>query len=604
MNIKQSSLIFSISALIFTSATNAALGPVAVYLNTEYRTNSPVIGSISSTLSFSADDIQATGANTFLDFLASVPSVGLVNAQGNVPAVFMRGNKPEHTLFLVDGISINDISSVNGAISNGLADIALSDIEKIDIIKGSGSVLYGSSAIAGVISITTKKGADGSSATLNTKFGTHNSKTYALSASAGGEAGFVRFTHNQYTTDGISVRTDDTLNDADGIDNRATQIKAGNKHYDINYSENSHKNAYDRCYDANIFAVVDLCSADRKLNKIAINTHQTLSDIWDAKLSLAQTKTTVNTYVNGLITTAFGASDNYKSTHITLLNDIKFDAALLNVGLSKVNDENTTTKDKLSHKNVFINWQNNIENMDINVGTRYIKHDEFGAHVVYNTGIGKYLNNNLKLTANYNTGFNSPTIRQVSDPANPFRIKPETSKNINLALSKQHAWGQISIEWYKNTITDLIVGKFDPITFDSLGYVNEQQQKIKGIEVSLNANISDYNINFSHNYNESRKNNETTQDLRRPKNITNLTIGKQYNKLNSSIQIIKKSSSLDFGSVKLDGYTLINLSTNYAIKKNAKLSLNINNITDKNYTVVNNYNQLGRTLEIGLTYNF
>ncbi len=160
--------------------SNAVLGPIPIYLDTEYRTDSPVIGSIASTLSFNADEIKATGANTFLEFLATVPSVNLSNPQGGVPGVFIRGNKSEHTLFVVDGVSMVSANSLNGAIEYGMNNIPLNNIEKIDIIKNSGSVLYGSGAIAGVISITTKKGANKKSVILSTKFGTYNTKTYAL----------------------------------------------------------------------------------------------------------------------------------------------------------------------------------------------------------------------------------------------------------------------------------------------------------------------------------------------------------------------------------------------------------------------------------------
>ncbi len=99
MQIRQLSLVAAISALTFTTTTNAVLGPIPIYLNTEYRTENPVIGSIASTLTFTDSDIKATGANTFLDFLATVPSVGLFNAHGNVPAVFMRGGRFRITLY-------------------------------------------------------------------------------------------------------------------------------------------------------------------------------------------------------------------------------------------------------------------------------------------------------------------------------------------------------------------------------------------------------------------------------------------------------------------------------------------------------------------------
>jgi vitamin B12 transporter len=106
-----------------------------------------------------------------------------------------------------------------------------------------------------------------------------------------------------------------------------------------------------------------------------------------------------------------------------------------------------------------------------------------------------------------------------------------------------------------------------------------------------------------HTYSKSSVNNSDTQPVRRPKNITDLTITKQYAKFNARAQVIRKSSSLD-GGVELDGYTLINLSSSYAINNNAKVLLNIKNATDKNYTIAKGYNQPSRTIEIGLDYQF
>jgi vitamin B12 transporter len=610
MNIKQLSLAAAVSALTFTTATNAVLGPIPIYLNTEYRTDAPVIGSIASTLSFNEDDIQATGASTFLDFLATVPSVGLVNPQGNVPAVFLHGNEARYTLVLVDGVSVNDISSPDAAVGYGLKVIPLNDIEKVVIIKGAGSVVYGASAIGGVISITTKKGGNGKRATISTKYGTHNSRTYTLSASSGDNNGYVRFTHNKYTTDGINAKTTDTTNEKDSISDHATQIKVGNEKFDISYLESRNKTEYDACFGTD----KNDCLGDRKLNKIAVNVNNKFSDTWKTKLSFTQTKIDVNTYDNGVVSVY--SSDDYKSTNITLLNDIKIDSALLNIGLSKIDKENITDKLKFSNKDVFVNWQKNNNDMDINTGIRYIKHDNFGDHIIYNAGIGKYLDNSIKLTANYNTAFNAPSLGHLSDSDNPAKLKPETSKNINIGLSKQHPWGKTNVELYKNTVTDVVTytstvydDNWNVVTPDF--YTNENKLINKGVEASVNIHTFGYNIDLSHNYVKSRINNRSVQTVRRPKNTTNLAVSKKYGKFNSKIQIIKKSSSLDttggdstLGDVTLSGYTLVNLSTNYNINNNTKVSLNIKNATDKSYTTVNKYNNLGRTVNLGLNYSF
>jgi vitamin B12 transporter len=98
--------------------------------------------------------------------------------------------------------------------------------------------------------------------------------------------------------------------------------------------------------------------------------------------------------------------------------------------LSKIDDENITDKQKFSNKNLFVTWQKNISNIDVNAGIRHINHSEFDTHTVYNTGIGKNLINGIKITANYNTAFDESSLFEVYVPLNPTKLKPETSINI------------------------------------------------------------------------------------------------------------------------------------------------------------------------------
>jgi vitamin B12 transporter len=589
MNIKQLSLAAAVSALTFTTATNAVLGPIPIYLNTEYRTDAPVIGSIASTLSFNEDDIKATGANSFIEFLGTVPSVEMWT--GNVPAIFMRGGPSNHTLVIVDGVKMNPPNSTNGAVEYGLTDVALNDIEKIEIVKGSGSVLYGSSAASGVISITTKKGAEGKHATVSAKFGTNNTKTYALTASNGSKDGFVRFTHNKYSTDGINARSDDTTNEKDAISNHSTQIKIGNERFSVSYLKTGNRIEYDDQFGGSNDQYLT-----RDSSKISINANKKNSDTWKTKFQFTQIDAVRKAYKDGGFSWG-GDGDDYRNTTITVLNDININNALLNVGLSQSEDKNTVTSAKITSKDLFFNWQQNINSIDINTGARYIKHSKAGNKTIYNLGAAKHLENNLKLTGVYGTSFNTPTLGQLAGNSN---LEPETSKNIELGLEKQHSWGVSSVKIYNNTSKNAF--RSDSTT--NWVYENVGRLKTKGIEASLNTNIADYDIDFGHNYNKSRENDRVLQSIRRPQNTTHLTLGRQYGKFNSKVQIIKKSSSLDNGDIELDGYTLIDLSTNYDINDSAKVSLSIKNATNKNYSVANKYNQLGRAVSLGLDYSF
>ncbi|MDC9727301.1 MAG: TonB-dependent receptor [Candidatus Thioglobus sp.] len=589
MNIKQLSLAAAVSALTFTTATNAVLGPIPIYLNTEYRTDAPVIGSIASTLNFDAEDIKATGANSFIEFLESVPSVEMWT--GNVPAIFMRGGPSNHTLVVVDGVKINPPNSTNGAVEYGLTNVPINDIEKIEIVKGSGSVLYGSSAVTGVIAITTKQGSEEEHATVGTKFGTNNTKIYTLTASNGGKDGFVRFTHNKYSTDGINARSDDTTNEKDAISSNSTQIKFGNERFSASYLKTGNRIEYDDQFGGSNDQYLT-----RDSSKISINANNKISDIWKARFQFTQIDAVRKAYKDGGFSWG-GDGDNYQNTTIIALNDININNALLNIGLSQSEDKNTVTSEKLTSKDLFVNWQQNINNVDISTGARYIKHSKAGNKTIYNLGASKHLENSLKLTGAYGTSFSAPTLGQLAGNPN---LKPEISKNIELGIEKQHTWGMSSITIYNNTSTNAF--RSDGTT--GWVYENIGRLRTKGIEASLNTNIANYDIDFGYNYNKSRENDRVLQSIRRPQNTTHLTIGKQYGKFNPKVQIIKKSSSLDNGDIKLDGYMLINLSTNYDINDSAKVSLSIKNATNKDYSVANKYNQPGRVVNLGLDYKF
>ncbi len=584
--------------ILITSLTiNAALGPIPIYLNTEYRTNNPVIDSIASTLNFNENDINKRGAKSFLEFLATIPSINLFNIQGNIPAIFIRGNEARHTLVLVDGVSINDISSTDGAPGYGLSTISINNIEKIEIIKGSGSILYGNSAIGGIIAITPKKGANSTNTTLNLSSGANNSRRYAFYISLGNKDNFVIFNGSKYTTDGISAKSDNT--EKDGIKNNAINLKFGTKFgfvkTTLDISSNNSKIQYDACGFGAIAS--NDCLNDRGSKTINLIAENKFSDIWYSKLSLSQINHRRKHYTNRILEALSG--DKFKSIDLTLLNDIKLNNALLNIGLSKINNANTTNSQKLSSKDMFINWQKNISNIDVNTGIRFINHNKFGKRTIYSLGFAKSIKNNIRLTTSYNNAFNAPSIYQLTDMPT---LHPEISKNIEISIEKRYNLGLSFIKVYKNKIKDFIDYHYS--TTNPHHYSNKDKLNIKGIELSISTNIQDYQINFNHNYVKSVLNNNNTQQFRRPKNTTNLTINKQYTQFDLYLQVVNKSSSLDIGKLKLKSYTLVNLTTNYHYNNNTKLVLNIKNAFNKIYTVIDGFNQPGRLINFDISYQF
>lgn len=586
-------------ALVAAFNVNAVLGPVSIYLNTEYRTQNPVIGSIASTIKLNTDDIKATGANTFLELLATIPSAGFVGPQGNVPALFLRGSNANHTLVIIDGVKLHDISSPDAAAGYALESIPLAEIEQIEIVKGPYSSLYGSGAIGGVIQIFTKKGTGYNSADIIV--GSNNSKKISFSSSNKGEQGFVNFNISKYQTDGISARNDST--EKDPVDNQSIGFKIGYQtntetDFTIGLLNSTVNTLYDECFSASNNG--NNCALNNRLTRLNLTIAHKFNDTTYSKLSFADIAQQRDNIVDDAIS-PFGNA-KYQTKDLTLLNEIKLGNALLSIGLAKIEDKNITDNQTLSSQDIFAQWQKNISGFDINTGLRFINHSDFGRETVYNLGVAKSLNNGIKLTGSYGTAFVAPTIYQINYKTTN-NLKPETSKSIEIGLEKQYYSGVYGVKFYNNKIIDFIDFNDDNGNFINDFYFNGSRLNIKGVESSISAKLANYQINFNHNYVSSELNSSNTQQDRRPKNTSDLTISKAYNKFNSRLQVINKSSSID-GATTLRGYTLTNLSTHYAYNNNSKISLNINNVFDKNYAVVNGYNQLGRTINIGLKYNF
>lgn len=582
-------------AIVVSLNAYAILGPIPITLNTEYRTTQPIIGSISSTIKLDRAAIEATGANTFLQLLASIPSVGLFNPQGNIPALFIRGNEAKHTLVLIDGVKVHDISSPDGATGYALEAIPLAQIQRIEIVKGPYSSLYGSGAIGGVVQIFTKKG--GNRNNVNVAIGSNNSKKISFSNSFKSDKGFINFNISQYQTDGISALANNT--EKDGIDNQSIGFKIG---YDINENTNFSigilKSTIDTQYD-DAFGDRHNKNWHKELENINLTINHQFSDIISGQLAFAEINQNRDSFTNG-VSDGFN-NKKYQTKDLSLLNDIKLDNALLTVGFSKIEDKNISDNQTLSSKDIFAQWQKKLANFDVNTGMRFINHSDFGDKSVYNLGVAKNLNNGIKLTSSYGTAFNAPTLYQLFDNTyGNSNLKPETTKNVEFGIQKQNFWGDLGLKFYKNNIKNLIDAK-DPANSD-YSYINKNELNIKGVELSIAADIKNYLISFSHNLTDSQLNN-TNQQQRRPKNTSNLTLSKTYNKFNSRLQIIKKSSSID-GTTTLDGYALVNLSTQYDYNNTTKISLDINNAFDKNYQIANDYNQLGRVINLGLKYNF
>lgn len=579
MDFKKLTKVLVVSVATFSTASNAVLGPIPIYLNTEYRTNNPVVGSIASKVVVTKEDIQQSGARTFLELLATIPSANLEAGQGSTAAIRIRGNDARHTIVLVDGIKVSWYGQPH------LELIPFDQIERVEIVKGPYSALYGSGAIGGVVHVfTNKESSEGEHSSIHVSYGTHNSKKISYSSSFQEDGNYINFTASDYHTDGIDAKDTDS-NDKDSIDRTAVGFNIGkNISAKTNVKFGILNSSADVKYDDGI--------NNNDLQQYNVELNHDFFDNLSSKLSYAQNEQSY-----------YG--DDYKETDITFASEFNVDKGLLVGGISHQKDEITSGTSENSNTDIFAQWQRVVFDNDAVVGIRNIDHDRFGDHFTYNIALARDLDNGWRLSGAYGKATKLASISKTSAniDQNKTDLKPETSKNIELGIEKKSKWGITSIKAYKNKVDGFF--KYNG-PWGSHYYTNDGKYDIKGIDLNIKTNIVNWNVDTEYGYNISEKNGTNYQTGRRPKHSIGITATNDYGKYTNRIGIIGKSWAWDTnsGTTKLGGYGLLNLATSYQYDKKTQLIATINNALDKDYEVASGYNQLGRTINLAIAYNF
>lgn len=581
MNLKKICTTSVFTVLTFSTVTDAALGPIPIYLNTEYRTSSPVIGSIATSIKLDRNEIKMTGANTFTELMASIPSVSFEGGQGNLTTLRIRGNEASHTLLLVDG----SIVSITATQPN-FDVVPLDQIERVEITKGPFSSLYGPGAIGGVVHVfTNKESKPGTHSKISFSYGTHNTKKLTLNSSINNNNGsYVNYTLSDYHTDGIDATGN---GDLDPIDRTSGSFNIGGVISD---------------------------KTNVKLNLLKTNASIEYDDTWaDPKPdnNLTQFNVEVNHQFINKLNTKFDymsqktqrREDKYSLNTIAIINEYTFEDSKLSVGASNTLDKDIDNAKQIKHTDLFSQWQGIIDSNELSLGARIVDHDQFNIHNTYNVNWAKNLDNDVRVTASFGKATNLPSHYQnkLNVDNGKTELNPEHSKNIEFGASRDYDNWSLSGKIYKSKLTDAF-------KWSATGYTNEGEEiNIKGIELVVGTDLLGWNIDTNYDYNTAKKSNGD-QKGRRPNHTANITTTKTHGKYSHRINLTGKSWAWDkdrpTNNDKLGGYGLLNLHSSYDYNKETTISLSVNNALNKDYEMAKGYNTHGRTATLQIEYDF
>ncbi len=534
---------------------------------------------------------------------------GAFSNPGKDKAIYIQGAPLKYTLILVDGQPVNDPSGNGGIID--LRAIPLANVERIELVKGSMSTLYGSDAIAGVINIISRKPAkDQVSANGILSYGSLNSYTASLGVSGSVDKLGYSLNYVRDGSDGISdAEQPDTVStsfDDDSFTRDAFSGKIDIKPLEgftitpfLDYS------SFEGGYDDGSFD-----DGDNTYNIDLLNTGATLNYRKETlKLSVAYSFTRTDRAFES----SFGVFEGKGRLHNIdvfasekLFPNIHFLLGLnvQNLGLDNGNDgvENPSADITSPYANLMIrDWKN----LNIDAGLRINRHSEYGTNLTYSLGANYSVTNELQLTSSLSTGFRAPTLNELYGPfGGNTELEPERSLSfdagINATLLENRF--RLSSLFFSRKIEDLIVST------PAFLLINSGDEVTRGIEINTQL-ILNHAFRFTGYYNYTYFD-ETA--YRRPDHT--FGIGTTFTPINEwTITLqndyiggrkdIRFNPDFTTSDVVLEAYLITNLYAEYRIQDSSiALFTDIKNLFNVDYTEVYGFSTLGFNAKAGVRF--
>lgn len=526
---------------------------------------------------------------------------------GKSSFVYLRGFDSKRTLVLIDGVRYNDPTGLNGA---PYEHLMLNDIERIEIVKGAQSGIWGADASAGVINIITKGVQKGVHGSIDGEYGSFNTKKYGVSASYATDKYYFKASSNVTDTDGFTAQAPrgvdiDTLED-DSYKNTTTSLKLGfnlneSNKIDILHTLIDAKNAYDGCDKIWPATCTPIEKAD--------NTHFTSSakeSFTSVKFNHTDSFNILNIYANRSmvqrIEPAYDSRYDGEVREYGLQSQIPYaDGDFVVLGADYKSFEHLDELNKhYDNKGVFATNSNKFYgDTVITESVRMDKYDAFTGKTTGKIGIKHDFGNDFYLASNYGTAYNVPTLYNLYSPYGSTDITPESTKSFDASLE----YKGLKLTYFYNTIEDMIDFDLSTYTYNNI----KGKSILKGWELGYQKELMNDTLISLHYTRLSAKDKDGIDLARREKE--NLKFGIDYygiDKFHAGIFGEYIGSRYDDKEkTKQTGcYTLANAVVNYDVTNTVSIYAKIDNITDKYYQTTDGYATSPRAYYAGLKVSF
>lgn len=631
---------------IYAQQDSASLDEVVVTAN-KYPNKTSLTGKVVTVIT--RQQLEQNGGKDLAQLLTEQTGLYIGGANSNLgkdKSVYLRGAAIQYTLITIDGAPVYDAS---GIVSNfDLRNLSVDQIERIEIVKGSQSTLYGSDALAGVINIITKK-------TFTKKFEANgllsygSNNTFKANAEAGGKSGALDYTVGQsyFTTKGINEAASTNANaDKDGYTQNSTRLSLG-----LQVARNIKFQPYFRYSDIKgdidqgaftdeldyTYKQKNLQAGFKnewKFSKSALNILYSYSTIKRVYIDdSVKSRNGFDTYVRGNYAGKEHFADAYLTTALSskfkLTAGVDFRASQSDqeyISISAWPFHSQYGADSLRQHQTGLYAALNLntkKGFNLELGNRLNFHSKYGSNDVFNINPSYLIKNTVKLFANYSSAYRTPSLYQLFSEFGNKNLKPETATTAEFGAQYFAKDNKFSARatGFTRQIKDMMFFYTNPSTYTSQ-YINQDKQKDHGVELELTykpeKNIS---IKAFYSYVDGKINTKVNGKdtsyfnlLRRPKSSLGLNAGITLNKnlfISSNLSWFGKRQDAYFDNttfqtvnVTLSSYALWDIYAEYAFAKNkVKIFTGLQNITASKYQETAGFNTLGFTANVGVRFS-
>ncbi len=556
------------------------------------------------------------------DLLRTLPGVTIQRngGAGSVTSVFIRGAQADQTVALIDGVKLNDPAAPGGGFN--FADLMTDNLDRIEVLRGPQSVLWGSQAIGGVVNILTRTPTDKLSLNATAEYGRHESgrlsgnistKVGPIALSAG--AGYI-------TTDGISVADSGVEDDGYhlfGANLKAAVTVSAAVSLDLRGYYTKSKVDLDG-FPPPTFSFADTAEYQRQEQVVGyagIN-----AALFDGRLKnrLAAAYTLIdrgNFDPVGVPVTNFDSRGRNLRFEYQGIADLGIATATFGAEHEQERFRTVSTFSPLSRKtantdSAYLDLHARpVTGLTFGAGVRHDDHSQFGQSTTASTDLAYTPNDGATtVRASYGEGYKAPSLYQLYGDFGTPGLRPETAKGWDAGVTQQLLEGAITVgaTIFRRRVINQI--DFDLSTFT---YANIQRARARGVEIELRltpteALLVTANYTFTNARNRQRTDpNFGNRLARRPRQTVNVTADYDWGfGLTTGATITHVADSFDDAGnvVPLDGYVLIDLRASWPVTDQVELFGRIENLFDERYQTAAGYGQQRRAAYGGVRLRY